>query len=89
MSIEKEKSKEKIAEYLISLPLPVQMESYQKLGYTLQSILKILRTLLLTEIETPELVAHSKWDIYNLLDLAEGLLPEEELEILDQLKTKI
>lgn len=61
------------------------LKDYQHLGYTLTSVCKVLKTALLTQIEFPEYTEHNLWDLYNLINLAQSLIPEEEWELLDKL----
>ncbi|TWP30765.1 hypothetical protein ETU08_04015 [Apibacter muscae] len=59
------------------------------MGFTFESLSKILQTALLTEIFSKESIEHSKWDIFNLLKLIHSLIPRAELDLLDQLKRRI
>lgn len=64
-----------------------EIESYQHLGYALESILRVCQSAIMAKEE--EVHYHTDLDIYNLLDLAKSLIPESELEFLDKLKKEI
>ncbi|TWP23465.1 hypothetical protein ETU10_06980 [Apibacter muscae] len=62
----------------------MDIRDYRQLGFTLHSILRVCQSALLNEQEDVRL--HKDLDIYNLLCLAESLIPDPELELLDKLK---
>ncbi len=64
-----------------------EIESYQHLGFAMQSILRICQSAILAKEEG--IHYHTDLDIYNLLDLAKSLIPKPEFEFLDKLKKEI
>jgi hypothetical protein len=76
-------------EYLTTLKSLEEIPSYQQLGYSLKSLCKIMQTALLAEIQFPNYTEHSKWDLYNLLGLIRGMIPKDEMELLDKINDSV
>lgn len=72
-------------DFLNSLENLQFLESYQELGFTLKSLCKITQTAIMMDISYSNNSEHSKWDIFNVLNLMRSLIPESELELLDLL----
>ncbi|TWP29921.1 hypothetical protein ETU09_02765 [Apibacter muscae] len=68
-------------DYFTSLS-KMDIESYRQLGFTLHSILRVCQSAILAKEYNIHL--HTDLDIYNLLSLMEKLIPDSELEFLDE-----
>ncbi len=64
--------------------ISLEMDNYQQLGFTLQSILKVCQSSLFAHEVNSEY--HEFLDIVNILDLACKLVPVEELEQINMVK---
>ncbi|TWP31790.1 hypothetical protein ETU08_00350 [Apibacter muscae] len=68
-------------DYFTSLS-KMNIESYKELGFTLQSIIRICQSAILAKEKNVHL--YTDLDIYNLLSLMKKLIPDSELEFLDE-----
>lgn len=73
-------------DFLISLQNFPAIPDYKNLGFTLNSLCNILKTVLLTRTELPEYADFDDYDLFNTLSLLQSLLPkDDEFELLDLL----
>lgn len=73
-------------DFLIALENFPAIPDYQNLGFTLNSLCNILKTVLLTRTELPEYADFDDYDLFNTISLLQSLLPkEDEFELLDLL----
>lgn len=73
-------------EFLIALENFPAIPDYKNLGFTLNSLCNILKTVLLTRTELLEYADFDDHDLFNTISLLQSLLPrEDEFELLDLL----
>jgi hypothetical protein len=60
-----------------------EIEGYKHLEYTMHYIFRICQSIISAKEEGMH--EHEELDIYNILDLVKSLVPESELEFLDEI----
>lgn len=73
-------------DFLIALQNFPNIPDYKNLGFTLNSLCNVLKTVLLTRTELPEYADFDDHDFFNTVSPLQALLPkEDEFELLDLL----